>query len=117
MCLNIAKPSLSIGENFGGTNHSSRPTVMDVGGFKFERIKHSFPSISNDNSEGLGNRLKLDYSIVFNNVPEHMQPVARYVTSAGVTVYDAITNGVRRPVKISKIYSYIVHFSIVLFWH
>jgi hypothetical protein len=69
---------------------------MDVGGFKFKRIKHSFPAIANDKSEGLGNRIKLDYSIVFNNVAEHIQPIARYVTSAEVAVFDAITNEVRK---------------------
>jgi hypothetical protein len=60
-----------------------------------EGMTYSFPSIATNQTDGAGNRFRLDYDVVFNNVPENVNPAGSYFISAGLAVYDSGSDEVR----------------------
>ena len=95
--LNIIHPTLTgVGANLNMSNCIETPTIMDVGGFKLEKVYYNCPTISSGETDGVGNRLEMDCNIVFNNIPDNVDPEKPYYTSFGVAIYDTATEQVSK---------------------
>ena len=70
------------------------PTIMDTGGLKMERMRYEFVSLASNEADGAGNRVKLDYDVVFNNVMQNIDKSEKYYITTGVTVTDGETDEV-----------------------
>ena len=70
------------------------PRIVDVGGRKMDRMLYKIASASSSEADGAGNRIKLDYNVVFNNIMSNVKNSEQYFVTAGVAIYDATSDEV-----------------------
>ena len=53
-----------------------------------ERVKHNFQFVNTNQSDGVGNRIKVDFHMVFSNIMNNVLSSENLFLSSGVAFYD-----------------------------
>ena len=54
-----------------------------------ERMKYDFNFLNSNQSDGIGNRISLDYDVIFSNIQNNIYENGKYYVSSGVAVYNS----------------------------
>ena len=53
-----------------------------------ERVKYEFDYVNSNQTDGVGNRINLDYDVIFSNIQNNIYEGGKYYVSSGVAVYN-----------------------------
>ena len=101
--LSIIHPNMTkIGPHFINMEVDDIPRIVDVGGRKLDRMLYEIASAASSEADGAGNRIKLDYDVVFNNIMNNVKNSEQYFVTAGVAVYDATSDEVSKQSEVFR---------------
>ena len=57
--------------------------------FQYERVRYDFNYVNSNQSDGVGNRINIDYDVIFSNIQNNIYEDGKYYVSSGVAVYNS----------------------------